>query len=181
MNAIKQAAAQYRQENPDHQGGVVLIYQCEAYGWKDQLRDPQSEQPGTYAVAEDGNAWVAVGGNNYDGAERWEAIQGEPSERSQPAVIPISWVPGRDATSENLAQTHRSLDILRGMATDLIDEAANAKIQRSVMNPDHPKGRLGMMYTDERTATAEHIAKVLNEAADKLLDHAYTLTENTAD
>jgi hypothetical protein len=75
MNAIKQAAAQYRQENPDHTGGVVLIWQGEAYGWKNELRDPQSERPGVYAVADDGRAWVSAGGDDYNGAQRWEAVQ----------------------------------------------------------------------------------------------------------
>ncbi len=90
-----------------------------------------------------------------------------------PTVVPISWVPGRDAASENLAQVNRTADIVRGMAADLIDEAANAKIQRSVMNPDHPNGRRGMVYTDERTAAAERVAQVLNEAADRLRDMAH--------
>ncbi|WP_075882071.1 hypothetical protein [Vreelandella massiliensis] len=181
MNAIKQAAAQYRQENPDNVDGVVLIYQGEVCGWKNELRDPQSERPGTYAVAEDGSVWQAVGGNDYDGAERWEAIQNGASERRQPAVVPISWVPGRDASSENLTQVNRTADIVRALASDLIDEAANAKIQRRVMNPDHPNGRLGMMYTDERTAVAEQVAQVLNDAANKLRTVADDITEKPAD
>ena len=103
--------------------------------------------------------------------ELWESNEVD----ATPQVVPITWTDGRDACSENIKQTYRSLDVLRKMATELIDEAANAKIQRSVMNPDHPKGRLGMIYTDERVATAEHIAKVLNAAADKLLGHAHAI------
>lgn len=35
------------------------------------LRDPQHERPGAIAVDPDGKAWIAEGGNDYDGAERW--------------------------------------------------------------------------------------------------------------
>ena len=69
------AARRYRSDYPGHDDGVVLVWQGEAYGWKNELRDPQSERPGVYAVDADGNVWEAVGGNDYDGAERWEAMQ----------------------------------------------------------------------------------------------------------
>ncbi len=96
----------------------------------------------------------------------------EPPANESTLVTPISWVPGRDATSENLAQVNRLADTVRSMATALVDEAANAKIQRRVMNPDHPNGRLGMIYTDSRTQHAERIAQILNKAADDLRDLA---------
>lgn len=67
-------AQRYRSDYPGHDDGVVLVWQDEAYGWKDQLRDPQSERPGVYAVDANGNAWEAVDGNEYDGAERWESV-----------------------------------------------------------------------------------------------------------
>lgn len=101
----------------------------------------------------------------------------EPPEPKAPTVVPISWVPGRDAASENLAQLNRSADLVRDMATDLIDEAADAQVQRSVMNADHPNGRLGMIYTDQRTETSEQVAKELNAAADRLRDMARQLTD----
>ncbi|MDX5979615.1 hypothetical protein [Vreelandella alkaliphila] len=73
--ALAEALAQrYRSDNPGHDDGVVLVWQDEAYGWKDKLRDPQSERPGVYAVDAKGNAWEAVDGNEYDGAERWEPM-----------------------------------------------------------------------------------------------------------
>lgn len=97
----------------------------------------------------------------------------EPTGEKPALVVPVAWVPGRDATSENLAQVNRLADAVRDMATALIDEAANARIQRSVMNPDHPNGRLGMIYTDERTTATEQVAQVLNDAADKLRNIAH--------
>lgn len=105
----------------------------------------------------------------------------EPPKPQAPAVVPISWVPGRDAATENLAQAQRSLDILRGMAADLVNEAYNAKTQRRVINPDHPNGRLGMIYTDKRTAASEHIAQILNDAADKLLLYSHEIVDEPAD
>jgi len=71
---ITEIAEQYRRNNPERLGGVVLIWQGQEYGWKNELRDPQSERPGAYAVDAKGNIWKAVGGNDYDGAERWEAV-----------------------------------------------------------------------------------------------------------
>ena len=99
----------------------------------------------------------------------------EPPE--PPPVVPISWVPGRDASSENLMQAHRLLDLLRGVATDLVTEAHDAKIQRRA----NTNGRLGMIYTSERTATAQYAAQVLNDAADKMLTYSHKLTKERND
>lgn len=96
----------------------------------------------------------------------------EPPAEELALVTPISWVPGRDATSENLGQVNRLADAMLSMATALMDETTNAKIQRRVMNPDHPNGRLGMIYTDSRTQHAERVIHVLNKAADELRDLA---------
>ncbi|EMA6998321.1 hypothetical protein [Klebsiella pneumoniae] len=66
-------ATQWRQANQEHMGGVVLLWQGAAYGWKNELRDPQHEQPGAVAVDETGCVFVAEGGNEYDGARCWVA------------------------------------------------------------------------------------------------------------
>ena len=71
----KKLADQYRQnERPDLHGGVVVIFDNDVSGWMNELRDPQSWEPGCSAINEDGQKWVAVGGNAYDGAERWEPV-----------------------------------------------------------------------------------------------------------
>ena len=54
-------------------GGVVVLWAGEAQGWLCELRAPHRWQPGCVAVDEDGNEWVAVGGNQNSGAERWAA------------------------------------------------------------------------------------------------------------
>ncbi len=124
---------------------------------------------------------AATGCNTAAPVSRCALSYDEPPEPQAPAVVPISWVPGRDAGSENLTQVWRSQEILRGMAAELVNEVYNAKIQRRVMNPDHPNGRLGMIYTDKRTAASEHIAQVLNDAADKLLMYSHEMTDGPTD
>lgn len=57
-------------------GGVVLVWESAVYGWKDELRDPGHERPGAVAVDAEGRAWIAEGGNDYDGAHRWTACGG---------------------------------------------------------------------------------------------------------
>ena len=75
---LQQIANNWREQHPTHDGGVVLIWNGEAYGWKNTLRDPQQERPGVYAVDLSGNVWVAVGGNDYDGAHKW-VVSGGPA------------------------------------------------------------------------------------------------------
>ncbi|TLX55628.1 antirestriction protein ArdR, partial [Stutzerimonas nosocomialis] len=41
---------------------------------KNCLRDAGHEQPGAYAVDEDGHVFIAEGGNEYDGAKCWVAV-----------------------------------------------------------------------------------------------------------
>jgi len=75
---LKTLADQYREnERPDLKGGVVVIFDNEVSGWMDELRDPQGWEPGCFAVDEDGNVWVSVGGNAYDGAESWQPVHDE--------------------------------------------------------------------------------------------------------
>lgn len=61
----------WRAENPQHQGGVVLIWEGEAYGWKNSLRDATHERPGVHAVDANEHIFIAEGGNDYDGAKAW--------------------------------------------------------------------------------------------------------------
>lgn len=72
MVNIATIAAKWRDEHPEHLSGVVLIWQGEAYGWKDSLRDACHERPGALAVDVDGQIFKAQGGNDYDGAESWQ-------------------------------------------------------------------------------------------------------------
>ncbi len=67
---ILKKACQYRRKMK-LAGGVVLVFDGEIYGWKNRLRDPQCEQPGAVAIDSAGNAWLAIGGDSYNGAACW--------------------------------------------------------------------------------------------------------------
>lgn len=73
IDEIRSIAALWRQANQENPGGVVLIWQGAVYDWKDELRDPQHEQPGAVAVDDAGCVFVAEGGTEYDGAKCWVA------------------------------------------------------------------------------------------------------------
>lgn len=74
LSRLRIAARRYRDANPERQGGIVLVFQGKVYGWKNCLRDAGHEQPGAYAVDEDGHVFIAEGGNEYDGAKCWVAV-----------------------------------------------------------------------------------------------------------
>lgn len=74
IKTLRAIAAQWRAANPERNGGVVLIWRGAVYGWKNHLRDPQDEQPGAYAVDATGGVYIAAGGDEYNGAQRWAAV-----------------------------------------------------------------------------------------------------------
>lgn len=74
VEAVLAAADQWRTSNPERRGGVVLIWQGQVYGWKNCLRNAGHEQPGAYAVDEAGHVFVAEGGDDYNGAKAWVAV-----------------------------------------------------------------------------------------------------------
>lgn len=72
LNAARSLASQYRQDNPQYAGGVVVIFDNEVSGWVNELRDPESWVPGCIAVLADGTCYIATGGNAQDGACEWQ-------------------------------------------------------------------------------------------------------------
>ncbi|EGL4300878.1 antirestriction protein ArdR [Salmonella enterica] len=75
-------AAAYREAWPGHDGGVVLIWEGKAYGWKNCLRDAGGERPGAIAIDTDGHVFIAEGGNEYDGAKCWVAMIDRENEKN---------------------------------------------------------------------------------------------------
>lgn len=75
--SIAKAWRDSQSQNEKHRtnSGIVLIWNNEVYGWKDELRNPESERPNAIAVDTQGQVYVAEGGNDYDGAERWTMKQ----------------------------------------------------------------------------------------------------------
>ena len=55
--------------------GVVLIWKGEVYGWKNVLRDASSERPGAVAVDTNEHVYIAEGGDDYNGAKLWVAME----------------------------------------------------------------------------------------------------------
>ncbi len=73
---INKLANEWRQDwGYVDKGGVIVVFNDEVQGWVNELRDPQSWRPGCIACDSEGNQFIAVGGNNSDGAERWEALE----------------------------------------------------------------------------------------------------------
>lgn len=73
MRRLKDKARMYR-EKEGHAGGYVIFYNHEIAGWTRDLtaENAQSWMPGCAAYDEQGNCWYAGGGDEYEGAERWE-------------------------------------------------------------------------------------------------------------
>lgn len=74
IEALRATATKWRAGNQEHAGGVVLVWRGEVYGWKNELRDPASERPGAYAVDKAGLVFQAQGGDDYNGAKAWVAV-----------------------------------------------------------------------------------------------------------
>lgn len=78
-----QLAEQWRKEH-GHNHGVVVIFNGQATGWMNELRSPESWEPGCVAVDPAGVEWVATGGNAYDGATKWERLVEPEAKRELP-------------------------------------------------------------------------------------------------
>lgn len=77
MAADRAAQREFRERLREHRdtSGIVLVWLGEVVGWCNQLRDPQHNKPGMFAVDSDGNAWIAAGGNDQAGAREWVQLQ----------------------------------------------------------------------------------------------------------
>lgn len=52
--------------------GVIVFFGGNVQGWVDGLHNPEHWRPGSIAVNELGDSWVATGGNEQNGAKSWE-------------------------------------------------------------------------------------------------------------
>lgn len=72
MDEIKTAAQAWREEQGYvGRGGVIVVFQGEAQGWVNELRNPDHWVAGCIAVAEDGGSWTALCGTERGGALMW--------------------------------------------------------------------------------------------------------------
>lgn len=60
---------------PSGAGVVVINREGLAAGWMNTLRDPEGWVPGCRAVDAGGAVWIARGGDDYNGAREWVALQ----------------------------------------------------------------------------------------------------------
>lgn len=116
-------AQKWREANQEYKGGVVLIWQGAAYGWKDKLRDPAHEKSGAFAVDSDGHVFIAEGGNEYDGAKCWVAF-----------------------TKSGLSPAGKIIDDVLAMS----DEEVRAALIAEGVDPDAEVARLRALATELR-------------------------------
>lgn len=70
--ALIDIATQWREQHGYiGKGGIIVIFDGDAQGWMDRLRNPEHWRPGCIAVDESGHIWTAVDGNDQDGARAW--------------------------------------------------------------------------------------------------------------
>lgn len=97
-------AQKWREANQEYKGGVVLVWQGAAYGWKDKLRDPAHEKPGAFAVDSDGHVFIAQGGNGYDGAKSWVAFSESYMTLADKVIDDVMDMSDEEVTAELIAQ-----------------------------------------------------------------------------
>ena len=77
LGTLEYIAQQYRENASEEikDRGYVLITYCNneyiAYGWKDELRNPEEEKPNNYAVDINADIYISEGGDDLNGALKW--------------------------------------------------------------------------------------------------------------
>ena len=70
---MQELIKKFRELHPDHpEGGYFIISQNQITDWLCDLSDIQNIDPGTLAVSEVGEIFVAAGGDDFRGAGWWE-------------------------------------------------------------------------------------------------------------
>ena len=86
MDIFERADAMRREQNLA--GGYVLFFNGEPFGWKAALTRPETVRPDVLAVgADQTDCYVAVGGNDQDGAKAWVIVSR--AEKHMRGVGPI--------------------------------------------------------------------------------------------
>lgn len=55
-------------------GGVVIVFDGKVTSWVSGLHSPKHWAPGCIAVDENGNQWLSAGGDELNGAQRWQRL-----------------------------------------------------------------------------------------------------------
>jgi len=81
QEAYASIARRWRRTNPsiaERSTGYVIIFDFVVAGWKSELDEASSWMPGCIAVSyhiDNPLIYVATGGDNYSGAEKWEDLR----------------------------------------------------------------------------------------------------------
>ncbi len=68
-------ANDYRLEDDIPENGYVRIVNGKTAGWMSEIKGNEFKVlPGTWAIDKMGNKWLAIGGNDYDGAKEFQMI-----------------------------------------------------------------------------------------------------------
>lgn len=90
------AAQAWREAQPADQPhrvleGVVIVNRSGCVvGWCARLPDPSHWEAGCRVVSLTGEQWLAVGGDNIRGAERWELVVGTDKPHLPPGMLDIA-------------------------------------------------------------------------------------------
>lgn len=82
--------------------GVVVVFESSVSGWMNELRNPESWEPGCIAVDINGNCHIATGGNAYDGATEWT-----PATSNQKSLADLMQAPANNVVSALIANATR--------------------------------------------------------------------------
>lgn len=75
IKTLKNRAEKFRQSLVHKPaGGVVVFYNGKAVSWVNELRNPESWEPGVIAMNAEGNFWRATGGDARSGAKEWQPL-----------------------------------------------------------------------------------------------------------
>ena len=142
---------QHRIDRP-YEPGHIEVYGDEPYEWR--IVDHSGH------VVRD-SAGYGRGTASYSSAE--VALRDAITFDADDSVVPIFFRHGADAELENAAQTHRTADSLRAMATALKSAASQA-----VLDSRHATDDEAQDYLDARIETMERIVQELEKSAERL-------------
>lgn len=74
-SSLSDKAAEYRHQNGRDTGYVIIGTDGDVAGWTIDLSRPYGWMPCCIAIDKVGNQWLARGGDDYNGAKRWEEIK----------------------------------------------------------------------------------------------------------
>lgn len=101
FEALREQARNWRANQEagcEHSIGYVVIFNGQVAGWKRYLDNPQGWEPGCLAVSPEGDLYLAVGGNSYEGALAWKPLQESKAQVDADGMKTAVLMPGQPLT-----------------------------------------------------------------------------------